>query len=76
MTSLPLAHVFMCFSMFVLFALTGGNLTDQRTGELEAEFKFHRRSCQLSFLVRSRHHSALESLLNSTPACKCYLAPR
>lgn len=30
MTSLPLARVFTCFSTFVLFALTGGNLTDQR----------------------------------------------
>ena len=48
-----------CFSMFVSicarfrFALFGGNLTAQSTGspgELEVEFKFHRRSCKLSFL--------------------------
>ena len=76
MTSLPLERVFMCFSMFVLFALIGENLTDQWTGELDAEFKFHRRTCQVSFLFRSCHHSALESLLNSTLACKCYFAPR
>ena len=45
-----------CFSMFVSvcvrfrFALIGGNLTAQSTGspgELEVEFKFQRRSCQL-----------------------------
>ena len=34
------------------FALIGGNLTPQGTGELEAEFKFQRRSCKLSFLFR------------------------
>ena len=45
MASLPLARAFTWYSMFVyirarfLFALIGGNLTAQGTGELEAEFK-------------------------------------
>ena len=33
------------------------------TGELEAEFKFQRRSCKLSFLLPPRRQSAPESLL-------------
>ena len=54
-----------CFSMFVsyiharfCFALVGGNLTAQWTGstkELEVEFKFQRRSCEVSFLFLSLH---------------------
>ena len=50
MTSLPLARVFRALFHFVLI---GGNLTAQSKGshrELEAEFKFQRRSCKLSFL--------------------------
>ena len=45
------------------FALIGGNLTAQSTarkatGELEAELKFQRRSCELSFLFPPRRQSA------------------
>ena len=72
--TLPLARAFTCFSMFVYiracfrFALIGGNLTAQSTarkatGELEAELKFQRRSCKLSFLFPPRRQSAPESLL-------------
>ena len=66
---LPLAHASTCFSMFVYirthfpFALIGGNLTAQSTGELEAEFKFQRRSCKLSFLFPLHRQSAPKSLL-------------
>ena len=35
----------------------------EATGELEAEFKFQRRSCKLSFLLPPRRQSAPESLL-------------
>ena len=65
-----------CFSMFVYirtrfcFALSGGNLTAQSTGnhgELEVEFKFHRGSCKLSFLFPPRRKSAAESLLAGLP---------
>ena len=51
-----------CFSMFVYicarfrFALIVGNLTAQSTGspgKLELEFKFQRRSCNLSFVFPS-----------------------
>ena len=41
-----------------LFALIGGNLTAQSTGELEVEFKFQRRSCKLSFLLPPRRQCA------------------
>ena len=72
--TLPLAPAFTCFSMFVYirgcfrFALIGGNLTAQSTarkatGELEAELKFQRRSCELSFLFPPRRQSAPESWL-------------
>ena len=72
--TLPLARAFTCFSMFVYiracfpFALIGGNLTAQSTarkatGELEAELKFQRRSCKLSFLFPPRRQSATESWL-------------
>ena len=72
--TLPLARAFSCFSMFVYiracfrFPLIGGNLTAQSTarkatGELEAEFKFQRRSCKLSFLFPPSHQRAPESWL-------------
>ena len=62
---LPLERASTCFSMFVYirthfhFALIGGNLTAQLTGELEAEFKFQRRSCKLSFLFPLHRQSDL-----------------
>ena len=52
-----------CFSMLFTFALTGGNLTAQSTGELGVEFKFQRRSCKLSFLFSPRRQSVPESVL-------------
>jgi len=61
---LPLARASTCFSMFVYihthfpFALFGGNLTAQSMGELEAEFKFQRRSCKLSLLFTPNRQSA------------------
>ena len=66
---LPLAHASTCFSVFVYicthfpFALIGRKLTAQSMGELEAEFKFQRRSCQLSFLFPPNRQSAQKSLL-------------
>ena len=66
---LPLVRASTCFSMFVYicthfhFAPIGGNLTAQSMGELEAEFKFQRRSCKLSFLFPPNRQSAPESLL-------------
>ena len=64
----------MCFSMFLYirarfrFALIGGNLTTRSTGShsgtgggMEVEFKFHRRSCKLSFLFPPRRQSALRA---------------
>ena len=45
------------------FALIGGNLTAQSTGELEAEFKFQRNSCKVSFLFPPNRLSASQSLL-------------
>ena len=67
---LPLAHASTCFSVFVYicthfpFALIGRKLTAQSMGELEAEFKFQRRSCKLSLLFPpNRRQSAPESLL-------------
>ena len=71
-TSLPLARAFTCFSMFVKFALVSASRwlaeiwqLSRRgaTGELEAEFKFQRSSCKLSFLFPPRRQSAPESLL-------------
>ena len=65
---LPLARASTCFSMFVYirthfpFAVIGGNLTAQLMGEMEVEFKFQRRSCQLSFLFPPNRQSAPESL--------------
>ena len=67
MTSLPLARV---FRALFRFGLIGGNLTAQSKGshrELEAEFKFQRRSCKLSFLFPPSRLSAPESLPS---ACK------
>ena len=66
---LPLARASTCFSMFVYirthfpFAVIGGNLTAQSMEEMEVEFKFQRRSCQLSFLFPPNRQSAPESLL-------------
>ena len=64
MTPLPLAHAFACFSMFVYIRAHSAShrleeiwqLSRQgATGKLEAEFKFQRFSCKLSFLF-PRHH--------------------
>ena len=57
-----------CVSMFVYirarfpFALIGGNLTAQSTGELELELKFQRCSCKLSFLFPLRRQSVPQRL--------------
>jgi len=68
-----------CFSVFVYirarfrFVLIGGNWKLSRrgaTGELEVEFKFHRRSCKLSFLFLPRRQSAPERLARRL-AVKC-----
>ena len=64
-------HVFfnVCLhSRLFRFALIGGNLTAQSTarkatGELEAELKFQRRKCKLSFLFPPSHQRAPESWL-------------
>ena len=62
----------MCFHMFFNvvyirahfpFALIGGNVTAQSTGELNAEFKLQRRSCTLSFLFPPHRQSVPKSLL-------------
>ena len=50
------------FQCLFTFALIGGNLTAQSTGELEVEFKFQRCSSKLSFLFPPRRQSAPESL--------------
>ena len=54
-----------CFSMFVYNCVRFRFALSQRgaTGELEVEFKFQRRSCELSFLFPPRPQSASESLL-------------
>ena len=61
-----------CLSMLIYirarfrFALIGGNLKAQSTGshrKLDAEFKFQRRSCKLSFLFPTHRQSAPQSLL-------------
>ena len=59
-----------CFSMFrarFRFALIGGNLAAQSTGnhrgELEVEFEFQRLSCKLFFLFPSPPPERPESLL-------------
>ena len=64
MTSLPLARV---ASMFVYirarFRVPLRSVDGGGTGELEAEFKFQRSSCKLSFLFSPLRQSAPESLL-------------
>ena len=71
MTSLPLARVFQCL---VTFALVSASRwlpeiwqlsRPEATGELEVEFKSHRRSCKLSFLFPPRRQSTPESLLQA-----------
>ena len=69
MTSLPLAHVFQCLFTFALIS-TSRCLAEiwqlsrrGATGELEAEFKFQRCSCKLSFLFPPYCQSTPESLL-------------
>ena len=59
-----------CFSMFVYiharfrFGLTDWRKSDSSVdGEPQVEFKFQRRSCQLSFLFPPRRQSTPESLL-------------
>ena len=62
-----LPRVFQCLFTFESshfpFALIGGNLTAQSTGELKAEFKFQKRSCKFSFLFPLHRHGVPESLL-------------
>ena len=73
MTSLPLARVFQCLFTFALvsasrwLAATWQLSRRGATGELEVEFKFHRRRCNLSFFFPPCRHSAPESLLASYP---------
>ena len=70
MTPLPLAR----FSIFVRarfhFAVIGGILQLRRRGatrELEAEFKFQRRSCKFSLLFPPHRQSASENLVVPSP---------
>ena len=73
MTSLPLARVFQCLFTFALvsasrwLAATWQLSRRGATGELEVEFKFHRRRCNLSFFFPPCRHSVPESLLASYP---------
>ena len=67
MTSLPLARVFQCLFTFALVSasrwLAAIWQLSRRgaTGELEVEFKFHRRRCKLSFFFPLRRQSLLAS---------------
>ena len=69
MTSIPLARVFRCLFTFALDSASRWLAETWRlnrrgaTGDLEAEFKFQRRSCKLSFLSPPRRQSAAGSVL-------------
>ena len=69
MTSLPLARVFQCLFTFALDSASRSLAEIWRlnrrgaTEDLEAEFKFQRRSCKFSFLSPPRRQSAPGSLL-------------